>query len=302
MRGVERVPVAGRNRNALTLIDVLVVISILALGFVLYSNLMVGTCRGPHRRTYCAANLKGIGTALYTYGSENEDAFPIPVHQPATKEGYADVSYAPGAIAKNAGRPSDMTDDTVSTTRGLWMLVRDGAVAPGSFVCPSTDDQKSEIDDPAKCWDFGTTETDCTAGTREALTQVSYGYQVSYGLRGLPSADRDQRMALAADRGPYSAAIETGAKHPGLPNLDDKATPEDWMPWNSSNHGDGEGQNVLYADSHAEFQTKPTVGVKKDNIYTRWRRPDADLKDRLNGTPLTGDEAPYSDTDSLIYP
>lgn len=288
--------------RAMTLIDVLVVVSLLLMGILLVWPFVGGRSRGPSRRTWCAANLKGIGTGLYTYGSENRDMFPIAPHKSATESGFTAVEYAPGAMGLHGERESDEMDKLVSTTRNFWMLVRDGASAPGSFICPSTDDVKADIDDPLLCWDFGTTTTDCTGGPKEALKQVSYGYQVPYGQVGQPSADRDQRMALAADRGPYSVALETGATHPGTPRLDTNATPEDWIPWNSPNHSDGEGQNVLYADSHVEIQTKPTVGVDDDNIYTRWRRPDAELKGRLNGTPPTGDEAPYSETDSLIYP
>ncbi len=289
--------------RALTLVELLVLISLIFLAIMLlWVADPFGRQLGGHRRTYCAANLKGIGTGLYTYGSENKDMFPIAMHQPAVEEGVAEVRYAPGVIGLHAERPTDMLDTEVSTTRNFWVLIRDGASAPGSFICPSTDDQKSDIDDPLKCWDFGTTLTNCTAGTEAAFTQVSYGYQVPYGTKGHPSAERDQRMALAADRGPYSMALETGARHPGAPNLDDTSTPEDWIPFNSPNHSDGEGQNVLYADSHAEFQGKASVGVSQDNIYTRWAGPETDLLGRINGTPPTGIETPFSQTDSLIYP
>ena len=36
---------------------------------------------------------------------------------------------------------------------------------------------------------------------------------------------------------------------------------------NSRNHN-GDGQNVLYADGHVEFQNNPFCGVNRDNIYT----------------------------------
>jgi prepilin-type processing-associated H-X9-DG protein len=36
---------------------------------------------------------------------------------------------------------------------------------------------------------------------------------------------------------------------------------------NSPNH-QGQGQNVLYGDGHAEFQQNPFVGTKRDHIYT----------------------------------
>jgi len=42
------------------------------------------------------------------------------------------------------------------------------------------------------------------------------------------------------------------------------------------------------------------------NIYTRWSDPTGgfggDENIRVRGTPPTGNEAPFGDTDSLIYP
>jgi hypothetical protein len=106
-----------------------------------------------------------------------------------------------------------------------------------------------------------------------------------------------------ADKGPYSAALEAGKKHPGPPTATSAGSPDDWTPWNSPNHG-GEGQNVMYNDAHVDFVGTPLAGWKKDNIYTRWSRADADQHElaRIQGTPPTGIETPWSDTDSLIYP
>ncbi len=299
---------AQARRRGLTRIDVAAVVAMLLLlllvGSGLYWTLRPRAISGRELspRIVCAANLKGIGTGLYTYSTENKDVFPIAPHLAATEAGRTSVEYAPHAIGANNERESNDTDLKVSTTRNFWVLVRDGASAPGSFICPVTADMKADIDDPLKCWDFGTTFDDCGTDDRTANSQVSYGYQVPYGTTGHPSADRHQRMVLAADRGPYSRALEIGVPNPGVPDLTANADPANWSPWNSPNHG-GEGQNVLYADSHADFQQTPIVGVDDDNIYTRWATADdTAITNRIHGTPPTGTEAPYSQTDSLIYP
>ena len=60
----------------------------------------------------------------------------------------------------------------------------------------------------------------------------------------------------------------------------------------------------MYADGHVDFVMTPLAGWKKDNIYTRWSRTDgdkdADELHRVQGTPPTGIETPWSDMDSLM--
>ena len=110
---------------------------------------------------------------------------------------------------------------------------------------------------------------------------------------------------LAADKGPFSRALETGAADPGTPTADMNSPSYDWTPWNSLNHG-GEGQNVLLADGSASWMFTPLAGTSQDNIYTRWSDPTGggaqSPQVRVQGTPPTSNETPFSDTDSLIYP
>lgn len=248
----------------------------------------------------CAANLSGMGKGLYTYASENNDLFPIAPHAPAEADEVGRVRYAPGMIGTHRGTAGDPKsgetteqDTEMSTTRNLWVLVRGGGASPKCFICPVGSDKPNDEDNPTDFRDF------------RSWKEVSYGYQVPYGKHGRPTTECDLRMVLVADKGPYGVALENGAKNPGVPSPLTSSSPDDWMPWNSPNHA-GEGQVVLFADCHAEFVPKPVVGVKNDNIYTRWSAADgggvtSDLP-RIQGTPPTGIETPWSDTDSLIYP
>jgi prepilin-type processing-associated H-X9-DG protein len=228
---------------------------------------------------------------MYTYANENNDYWPIaaPFAEP-TKDEFGAVKYV-GVIGKDEptrGRANDTeygspirfrTENNrppqeLSTTRNLWVLIRNGASASASFICPSGDDEKNDEDNPQNYWDFGLGDENNDAKLNTAWYQCSYGYQVPYGKFVQPHSDRQQDMPLVADKGPFSGAYEAGLPNPGVPAADNKSGPLDWAPWNSPNHG-GEGQNVLFADSHVEFFNKPIVGVKNDNIYTRWSSPDA---------------------------
>jgi hypothetical protein len=283
-----------------TAAEVLVVTAVILLLVALVIALRGGRRQDFRTRSSCPGNLSGIAKGLYTYATENNDEWPIAGHMPAEAEEVGRVRYAPGSIGVKRGSANDPKagestekDDVLSTTRNLWALVRTGGTSPRSFLCPNSQDSPNMDDDPTQFWDFA------------SYREVSYGYQVPYGKHGKPTTECDLRMALAADKGPYGAALEAGAANPGVPTMTRNSSPEDWMPWNSPNHG-GEGQVVLFADSHAEFLPKPIVGVEKDNIYTRWSAADgggtASNLPRVQGTPPTGIETPWSDTDSFIYP
>ena len=333
------------SRPAFTLIELLVVVAIIAL---LISILLPSLQRARElsKRSVCQSNLKGMGTSFYTYGNEFSDMWPICPGLKASVDGTAVLVYVQGT--GNPATPTNFqstigykrgtlgspmageifdTEPTASTTRNLWTLVRMQISPPKSFYCPSDTDAEGNADqNPQDLWDFGR-ESDVpsrtgnpTARTDYGYRQCSYGYQVPYGTKGKPSSDRDQRMPLAADRGPFSPVCESGkAWTKGTSIAVTGKTWSDaadtWLPYNSPNHGGfqtGEGQNVLYAGGSADWQGKPCVGIGYDNIYTSWVTggvpPGGADADRVLGRPpssYTGGSGlvtPVSDTDSMIYP
>jgi len=306
----------GRSRTAFTLIELLVVVAIIAL---LISILLPSLARARElsKRSVCAANMKGMGTGFYTYANENADDMPRANSAQVTTSGtgvvdYTDMIGAKRGLYNNAtSGETTATETNISTTRNLWALIRLNISSPKSFICPSTSDQPNDEENPQNYWDFG--KGDATTSVSPGDTQValgwgqcSYGYQNPYGDRGRPRTDCDQRMALAADKGPYGAVIDGNqGTDPGNPTLLTTDSPDKWSPFNSPNHGGsgaGEGQVVLYADAHAQFESKPTVGVAYDNIYTRWTDTQGSLNGRVQGIKPANTEIPWSQTDSLIYP
>jgi hypothetical protein len=287
------------------------------------------------KRTTCAANMSGMGKGLHTYSNDNNQGMPVAAAAKPVSGTIAtgQVNYV-GMIGSKRGMALNPAagesfapasgQSNISTVRNLWTLVRSAGSTAASFTCPSSDDQKNDEDNPQDYWDFGkgdmTVEgqlpNDANHGQYPmgAWPQVSYGYQVPYGTYGKPSAEGDQRMVLAADKGPWSASAEGGktpdpnSGQPDLTKMSSTSSPDDWRKFNSPNHGgylDGEGQNVLYADSHAEWANKPTVGPGIDNIYTRWEIQTPTYEQKVRGTMPTASVknlTPYSNTDAIIYP
>jgi len=283
----------NKRRKAFTLIELLVVVAIIAL---LISILLPSLSRARElsKRLVCGSNVKGMGTAFKIYANDYNENWPTVPHAKSTSAPFAvtwvdpndsesvamigfdyisaPVTPAPAPGAKPLRYQQSVSDTssgtastTLSTTRNMWILVRSGDVTPKQYVCPSSGDSVANEQNIDLYYDF------------KGKSNVSYGYQVPYGpYSSRASEDIDPRLAVAADKGPYSAATPLTSL-PADDTTNWKAatgfdSPQDWRRFNSANHGgsgSGEGQNVLYGDGHATFEKTPNVGIDKDNIYTK---------------------------------
>ena len=283
--------------KAFTLIELLVVVAIIAL---LISILLPSLSRARElaKRSVCASNLRGLGQAMHIYSNENTEWFPnhyyagVPGNTaPATStQRYVGAMGSEVySIAKMTGNLATSSPTSSHPSRSLFLLVVGNQSTPGQFICPSSGDTEDDLRNR------GTDAAGATGG--EAAAQpgrnrfdfrgypyLSYGYQVPYGRRGKPNQKLDVRMIVSADKGAYYAA---GAEHTGTQTTPDalsgvippgttfgsdvatilRKSNDDWRPYNSQNHN-GEGQNMLFVDGHADFSRRPIAGVNNDNIYT----------------------------------
>lgn len=311
-----------------TLIELLVVIAIIAL---LISILLPSLSRARElaKRAVCAGSgLRAMGLSCKIYSNENEEAWPVPTFDEELIGDSNGIEYTETLGDDGRGLWDDentperflWSDDGqpnnagkfVSTTRAFWMLVRAGEIVPKTCVCPSSGNSPDDTEEIDRYYNF------------IALRNISYGYQVPFGpFDTRPSENVDTRMAMMADRGPYTRPSPGGDPLPP-DDFTISTPPRRWIPYNSPNHGgagSGDGQNVLFADGHVDFEQKPIVGVDKDNIYTLMI-DNATLEGRIFGaTPYGVGDGPdiqnpypgqqtfgtdefrgYASSDSLIWP
>jgi len=294
---------ARTERRALTLIELLVIVLILSLIVVALIP------RRPNRvtqsqRLVCGSNVKGLGTAMKIHANDYDEEWPVAPFD-ETRIGAIDYTLAAGGGSGSPRSPARGQSSTagaggtrqLTVTRTLWMFVRSGDITPRSFICPSSGDSEKNEQYIDGFYDF--------AGPQH----VSYGFQVPYGPANSRASEHiDPRAALAADKGPY---VDASVAVPTEVPADPRARFDELRTYNSRNHG-GEGQNVLFADGHANFERHAFIGVDGDNIYTVATGHDQPEKFKIGESPWKRSAHPFAPpdrngkteytTDSLIYP
>jgi len=266
-----------KHRKGFTLVELLVVIAIIAL---LMGILMpaLNKVRQLADRVFCGANLSGIGKAILVYTNDDEnESYPIAEISSLMWSGGGVPNWGGPGGSLSGGQGWRQTNRSAAYGNGqqmtigasLYLLVKFADCQPKQFVCKGdqgcTDMMsdsmiKSLISDYAEAWDFGP----------KPAEHYSYSYSHPYGAYTL-SATSEPGNAVAADRSPYFDSL----------NAFYISTPGDlqaayWDPDRGLVDSDGvmnsaahqrAGQNVLFADSHVDFEQHPNVGINNDNIW-----------------------------------
>jgi len=166
---------------------------------------------------------------------------------------------------------ADGSGGMATISSSFYMLVKYAEVTPKSFVCKGDSgtsyfqladypNRNPIVEELINAWDFGD----------EPQKHCSYSYHVPYGLYALTTSS-EPGMAVAADRNPWIESPGAEAKDwtQFLPDLPPQfsGTTDQGKYGNAIAHQE-DGQNVLFMDSHVEFEKRAWCGVENDNIYT----------------------------------
>jgi prepilin-type N-terminal cleavage/methylation domain-containing protein len=284
------------KRKGFTLVELLVVIAIIAL---LMGILMpaLAQVRRLAQRIMCGTNLSAIGKACIVYANDNDEDLPRAGGRGSEWSNQGKIAEW-DALQEDYDDPVEWTafgdkppDGEATITSCFYLLIKYTDGTPKLFVCKGdvgtsvfklTEDSETECEDLGDAHDFGDGDPSNWPGE-----YCSYAYQhpfkhentgggtggsVNLGISVVWSGG----SPLASDRNPY---LDKNAE-----SYIDGTDPEEEAPsWttdeefydpfktrNSASH-QREGQNVLYTDSHVEFEKAPNVGIENDCIWLCWQ-------------------------------
>lgn len=252
-------------------------------------------------RMTCGTNLAGIGKAMMIYANDYDDEFPR-AGGPSSQWTGRIADWTASRRHDAYGLSSDGSGGQVSMSASLYLLVKYAEVTPKSFLCGAGSrktrekgvtefklgmyrvaDPKAELID---FWDFGPNPP----------KHCSYSYHMLYGSSTV-TVSSSSNFAIAGDRNPWMDSPSAKAKDFSkfVPDIAPcNGTTEQGLAGNTFRH-EGQGQNVVFLDTHVEFEKRPFCGLDDDNIYTSWNG-----EDKSRGTPPRLGSVPADAKDSLL--
>jgi prepilin-type N-terminal cleavage/methylation domain-containing protein len=288
------------KKKGFTLVELLVVIAIIALLMGILMPALARVRQLAFRMT-CGTNLSGIGKAMLLYSNDYQDELPRAGGRNSTWGAVANWMAADRYTAYGLAADSSGGSATISSC--FYLLVKYTEVTPKSFICKgdagTTEFKLADLTTAVSAnfelidgWDFG-------GPYPENIKHCSYSYHMPFGLYAL-TVSSEPGFAVAADRNPFLPSPAGAAKlvTEFKPDLDAyKGTADMAKAGNAIAH-QLDGQNVMFLDTHVQFEKRAYCSVEDDNIYLISADP---LKGSPVGTPpAVGAATPSSRKDSVL--
>jgi len=279
------------KKKGFTLVELLVVIAIIAL---LMGILMpaLARVRSIAYRMVCASNLSGMNKSMVVYANDNDGDYPQAGGLRAKWSTTGAITDWDATDFREITAFGTPPANKATITSCFFLLVKYADVTPKQFVCKGDAGTKifrltewkyaGGITDVTQCWDFGTINDAYNPSMVPGMS-CSYSYQMPFSpvlsdQSAFPiTTTTNPQSPVAADRSPYldKNLTETGGDLTPTPTWISPGggAPQEYSDKlkkaNSFSHG-REGQNVLYVDSHVNFEKQVNVGINNDNIYNYW--------------------------------
>jgi prepilin-type N-terminal cleavage/methylation domain-containing protein len=288
------------KKRGFTLVELLVVIAIIALLMGILMPALARVRQLAFRMT-CGTNLSGLGKAMLIYANDYEDELPRAGGR--TSAWGAPVAWAAADRRIAYTLNTDGTGGRATISSCFYLLVKYAEVTPKSFVCKS-DAGTSEFKLASEtlpradfefidAWDFGTAPN----------THCSYSYHIPFGIYALTTSS-EPGFAVAADRNPWLKSPAADPRTPFTSFMPDitgfsGGTAERARNGNCNAH-QGDGQQVLFLDSHVSFEKRAYCSIEDDNIYTTVASTTSGTGDPLGIQPGAWSAIPMNRKDAIL--
>jgi len=256
-------------------------------------------------RLTCGTNLSGIGKAMLIYANDYEDELP---KAGGRNSAWGAVNNWQATSRQQAfNLQSDGSQGKASISSCFYLLVKYAEVTPKSFICKgdsgTSEFKLSDITGLSSgfelidAWDFGPS----TASTGTSWKSCSYSYHLPFGTNYALTVSSEPGFAVCSERNPWLASPAGEAQTWGKFQPDvtgfSGGTTETAKLGNAMAHQQ-EGQNVMFLDTHVEFEKRAYCSVEDDNIFTISSVSDGGPDEK--GTAPTTSSVPKSRKDSLL--
>ncbi len=239
------------RHRAFTFVDLCIV---LVMGSILIGVMLPSVaCRAREsaNRIKCSSNLRQIGLAFKLYANEDGTTYSFP--RTTYEKGKPPVVYTGADSASpfsGATRP-----EANDVTAAAFLLLRTQDLTTDVFICPASNADRFRMASGKSVQDYSNFHDQ---------NELSYSFHNPYFDAAAIEAGATWNDNLEAD---FAMAGDMNSGTSALLTTQPDAGGQRIRELNSPNH-DYDGQNVLYADGHVDWNTGPFVGTQSDNIYT----------------------------------